>query len=47
LFEFKKKYQPQWRGSYLACRSTAKLPWIGYAMVNIHVPGGLWKLLRS
>ena len=47
LFEFKKKYQPQWRGSYLAYRSTAKQPWIGYAMVNIHVPGGLWKLLRS
>jgi phosphatidylglycerol lysyltransferase len=47
LFEFKKKYQPAWRGSYLAYRSTAKLPWIGYAMVSIHVPGGLWKLLRS
>ena len=47
LFEFKKKYQPRWRGSYLAFRGTAKLPWIGYAMVNIHVPGGIWKLLRS
>ncbi len=47
LFEFKKKYQPQWRGSYLAYRSTAKLPWIGYAMVSIHVPGGVLKLLRS
>lgn len=47
LFEFKKKYQPQWRGSFLAYRSTAKLPWIGYAMVSIHVPGGLLKLLRS
>lgn len=47
LFEFKKKYQPEWHGSYIAYRSTAKLPWIGYAMVSIHVPGGLWKLLRS
>ena len=47
LFEFKKKYFPGWRGSYLAYRSTAKLPWIGYAMVSIHVPGGVWKLLRS
>ena len=47
LFEFKKKYFPVWRGSYLAYRSTAKLPWIGYAMVSIHVPGGVWKLLRS
>ena len=47
LFEFKKKYQPEWHGSYLAYRSTAKLPWIGCAMVSIHVPGGLWKLLRS
>jgi phosphatidylglycerol lysyltransferase len=47
LFEFKKKYFPVWRGSYLAYRSTAKLPWIGYAMVNVHVPGGVWKLLRS
>ena len=47
LFEFKKKYQPEWHGSYIAFRSTAKLPWIGYAMISIHVPGGLWKLLRS
>jgi phosphatidylglycerol lysyltransferase len=47
LFEFKKKYLPVWRGSYLAYRSTAKLPWISYAMVSIHVPGGLLKLLRS
>jgi phosphatidylglycerol lysyltransferase len=47
LFEFKKKYFPVWRGSYLVYRSTAKLPWIGYAMVSIHVPGGVWKLLRS
>lgn len=47
LFEFKKKYQPEWHGSYIAYRSTAKLPWIGCAMVGIHVPGGLLKLLRS
>jgi phosphatidylglycerol lysyltransferase len=47
LFEFKKKYFPVWRGSYLAYRSNAKLPWIGYAMVSIHAPGGVWKLLRS
>lgn len=47
LFEFKKKYQPEWHGSYIAYRSTAKLPWIGCAMIGIHVPGGLLKLLRS
>ncbi|HEY9248890.1 MAG TPA: phosphatidylglycerol lysyltransferase domain-containing protein, partial [Rariglobus sp.] len=47
LFEFKKKYQPEWHGSYLAYRNTARLPLIGYAMVSIHVPGGLLKLLRS
>jgi phosphatidylglycerol lysyltransferase len=47
LFHFKQKYHPQWRGRYLAYRHPHELPIIACAMLAVHSPGGLWKLLRS
>ncbi|MCX6936708.1 MAG: phosphatidylglycerol lysyltransferase domain-containing protein [Verrucomicrobia bacterium] len=47
LFHFKQKYHPQWRGRYLAYRHPPELPLIACAMLAVHSPGGLWKLLRS
>jgi phosphatidylglycerol lysyltransferase len=41
LFEFKKKYLPAWRGSYLAYRRARKLPGILCAMTAVHMPDGL------
>jgi phosphatidylglycerol lysyltransferase len=45
LFEFKRKYRPQWRGRYVAYRRGVSLPLIGLAMVRVHAPGAIWKLL--
>jgi lysylphosphatidylglycerol synthetase-like protein (DUF2156 family) len=45
LFEFKRKYRPQWRGRYVAYRRGAHLPLVGLALVQVHSPGGLWKFL--
>lgn len=42
LFEFKKKYLPAWRGSYLAYRKARKLPGILCAMTAVHMPDG-WR----
>ncbi len=47
LFHFKKKYEPRWTGRYLAYRRPADLPLIACAMVAVHSPGGLWRMLRS
>ena len=47
LFEFKKKYQPVWRGRYLAFRPNANLLLIALALVRVHLPQGLIKILRS
>ena len=47
LFHFKQKYHPEWRGRYLAYRHPPELPLIACAMLAVHSPGGLWKLLRS
>jgi lysylphosphatidylglycerol synthetase-like protein (DUF2156 family) len=45
LFEFKRKYRPQWQGRYLAYQRGLHLPLVGLAVVRVHTPGGLWKFL--
>jgi lysylphosphatidylglycerol synthetase-like protein (DUF2156 family) len=45
LFEFKRKYRPQWRGRYVAYRRGVHLPLVGLALVRVHAPQGLWKLI--
>lgn len=47
LFHFKKKYEPRWTGRYLAYRRPADLPLVACAMVAVHSPDGLWRMLRS
>ena len=46
LFEFKRKYRPQWRGRYIAYHRGVHLPMVGLALVRVHSPGGLLKLLK-
>lgn len=45
LFEFKRKYRPQWRGRYLAYHRGVHLPLVGLALVRVHAPEALWKFL--
>jgi lysylphosphatidylglycerol synthetase-like protein (DUF2156 family) len=45
LFEFKRKYRPQWRGHYVAYRRGVHLPLVGLALVRVHAPEGIWKFL--
>jgi lysylphosphatidylglycerol synthetase-like protein (DUF2156 family) len=45
LFEFKRKYRPQWRGRYVAYHRGVHLPLVGLALVQVHAPGGIWKFL--
>jgi phosphatidylglycerol lysyltransferase len=47
LFEFKRKYRPQWQGRYVAYRRGAHLPLVGLALVRVHAPGGIWKFFTS
>jgi phosphatidylglycerol lysyltransferase len=47
LFEFKKKYQPEWQGRFLGFRPTANLLLVAIALVRVHMPRGLMKVLRS
>ena len=47
LFDFKKKYQPKWQGRYVAYEGIHDLPAVVMAVVRLHIPRGLWKLLRS
>jgi lysylphosphatidylglycerol synthetase-like protein (DUF2156 family) len=43
LFEFKRKYRPDWRGRYVAYRRGVHLPLVGLALVRVHAPLGIWK----
>lgn len=43
LFEFKRKYRPQWRGRYVAYRRGVHLPLVGLALVRVHAPEGPWR----
>lgn len=45
LFEFKRKYRPEWLGRYVAYRRGVHLPFVGWALVRVHAPEGLWRFL--
>jgi phosphatidylglycerol lysyltransferase len=47
LFEFKKKYQPVWQGRFLGFRPNANLLLVAVALVRVHLPQGLIRILRS
>ena len=47
LFEFKKKYQPEWQGRFLGFRPNANLLLVAIALVRVHMPRGLMRILRS
>jgi phosphatidylglycerol lysyltransferase len=47
LFEFKKKYQPIWQGRFLGFRPNANLLLVAVALVRVHLPQGLIRILRS
>jgi len=42
LFEFKRKYRPQWRSRYVAYRRGVQLPLVGLALLRVHAREGLW-----
>lgn len=46
LFQFKKKFAPDWQGRYLVYPQGAELPRIAWAMTRVHGSGGLRSLLR-
>jgi phosphatidylglycerol lysyltransferase len=45
LFDFKRKYRPQWQGRYVAYHRGVHLPLVGLALVRVHSPGGVWRFL--
>ena len=47
LFNFKKKYQPDWQGRYLAYRPGVPLAMVGLAIAAVHLPRGFLGLLKS
>lgn len=47
LFDFKRKYQPQWQGRYLAYRPGVSLAMVGLAIAGVHLPKGFMGLIRS
>jgi lysylphosphatidylglycerol synthetase-like protein (DUF2156 family) len=47
LFEFKKKYQPIWQGRFLGFRPNVNLLLVALALVRVHLPQGLVRILRS
>ncbi len=47
LFEFKKKYQPAWQGRYLGLQPNVNLLLAMVALVRVHLPEGLLRILWS
>lgn len=47
LFNFKKKYQPEWQGRYLAYKPRTRLAMVALAVAGVHLPRGFRGLLGS
>lgn len=47
LFEFKQKFHPAWESRYVAYEGPARILAVMVAIVRVHLPTGLMKLLRS
>lgn len=47
LFEFKQKFDPRWKSRYVAYGGLARIVPVMLAIVQVHLPGGLLKFLRS
>jgi lysylphosphatidylglycerol synthetase-like protein (DUF2156 family) len=47
LFEFKRKYHPDWQGRDLVFERHAHLPSLTVALIRLHAPKGLLQMLRS
>ncbi len=47
LFEFKRKYHPQWQGRYLAIESSTPVAAVALAIASVHLPRGLRSLIKS
>ncbi len=47
LFNFKKKYQPEWQGRYLAYQPRTRLAMVGLAVAGVHLPRGFRGLIGS
>lgn len=47
LFDFKRKYHPDWHGRYIAYRPRVSLAMIGLAVAGVHLPKGFMGMLRS
>jgi phosphatidylglycerol lysyltransferase len=47
LFEFKRKYRPQWRARHLAYPVGESLPMIGLALVRVHLHKKTWRFLTG
>ncbi|MBB5038512.1 phosphatidylglycerol lysyltransferase domain-containing protein [Prosthecobacter dejongeii] len=47
LFNFKKKYQPEWQGRYLAYRPRTPLTMVALAVAGVHLPKGFRGLIGS
>ncbi len=47
LFEFKRKYHPDWQGRYLVFERHADLPSLTAALIRLHAPKGLLQMLKS
>ena len=47
LFEFKKKYHPVWEGRYLGFQPNINLLLATVALVRVHLPEGLLRILWS
>ncbi|WP_166647022.1 phosphatidylglycerol lysyltransferase domain-containing protein [Prosthecobacter fusiformis] len=47
LFNFKKKYQPEWQGRYLAYQPRTRLAMVALAVAGVHLPRGFKGLIGS
>jgi lysylphosphatidylglycerol synthetase-like protein (DUF2156 family) len=45
LFDFKRKYRPDWCARYVAYRRGVRLPLVGLALLRVHAPAGIWRFI--